>query len=85
MIFSRWLVGRCFAFPTYADTIQDEVEYAAHLDYVHINPLKHGWVEHVADWPHSTFHHAVAQGIYPADWAVAPTDLAAGERVDSAR
>ncbi|MBS1154897.1 MAG: transposase [Proteobacteria bacterium] len=65
-------------------TIRDEADYAAHLDYAHINPVKHGWVERVADWPHSSFHRAVVQGIYPADWAAAPEDLAAGERVESA-
>jgi putative transposase len=32
------------------------------------NPLKHGWVRRVADWPHSSFHEYVRQGIYPQDW-----------------
>ena len=49
--------------------IRDDADYRAHMDYVHINPLKHGLVERVADWPYSTFHRLVAQGIYPADWA----------------
>ena len=39
------------------------------MDYVHINPLKHGLVKRVADWPYSTFHRLVAQGVYPVDWA----------------
>ena len=37
--------------------------------YVHINPLKHGLVTRVADWPYSTFHRLVKQAVYPADWA----------------
>jgi putative transposase len=49
--------------------IRDERDYQAHMDYVHINPLKHGLVGHVADWPYSTFHRRVAEGIYPANWA----------------
>jgi putative transposase len=49
--------------------VRDERDYRAHMDYVHINPLKHGLVERVADWPYSTFHRLVAAGIYPADWA----------------
>jgi putative transposase len=49
--------------------IRDERDYRAHMDYVHINPLKHGLVERVAEWPYSTFHRLVVQGIYPADWA----------------
>ena len=50
-------------------TLRDERDYAAHIDYVHINPLKHGLVERVRDWPYSSFHRAVAQGVYPANWA----------------
>ena len=49
--------------------IRDERDYRAHMDYVHINPVKHGLVERVADWPFSTFHRMVAEGICPADWA----------------
>ncbi|OGT18826.1 MAG: transposase [Gammaproteobacteria bacterium RBG_16_57_12] len=61
-------------------TIKDEADYAVHMDYVHINPLKHGLVKAVADWPHSTFHHYVGLGVYPKDWAGSVEDLAAGER-----
>jgi len=49
--------------------IRDEADFRAHMDYVHINPVKHGWVKRVSDWPHSTFHRLVEQGIYPPDWA----------------
>ena len=48
--------------------IRDEQDYRRHMDYVHINPLKHGHVTRVADWPYSTFHRYVASGIYPPDW-----------------
>jgi putative transposase len=49
--------------------IRDERDFSAHMDYVHFNPVKHGHVARVADWPYSTFHALVAEGIYPADWA----------------
>jgi putative transposase len=48
--------------------IRDESDYRAHMDYVHFNPVKHGLVAQVTDWPHSTFHQLVAEGIYPVDW-----------------
>ncbi|MFA6041268.1 MAG: transposase [Methylophilus sp.] len=48
--------------------IRDEADYIAHIDYVHINPVKHGLVKQVKDWPYSTFHKIVKLGIYPADW-----------------
>lgn len=49
--------------------LRDERDFQAHMDYVHINPVKHGLVERVADWPYSTFHRLVAKGVYPSDWA----------------
>jgi putative transposase len=38
------------------------------MDYVHYNPVKHGLVNHVKDWPYSTFHRYAAKGVYPEDW-----------------
>jgi len=49
--------------------IHNEADYRAHMDYVHINPVKHGLVSRVCDWPYSTFHRLVERGIYPSDWA----------------
>ncbi|CAN5490222.1 transposase [soil metagenome] len=49
--------------------IRDEKDFAAHMDYVHVNPVKHGLVKRVAEWPHSTFHRLVEEGVYPLDWA----------------
>lgn len=48
--------------------IRDARDFNAHLDCVHINPVKHGWVKSVADCPYSTFHKLVEQGVYPKDW-----------------
>ena len=49
-------------------TILDDQDYAMHMDYVHFNLVKHGLVENAGDWPFSSFHRAVARGIYPAAW-----------------
>ena len=49
--------------------IRDERDYQAHVDYVHYNPVKHGQVKKVAEWPYSTFHRYVRKGIYSRDWA----------------
>ena len=45
-------------------TLRDENDYARHFDYLHYNPVKHGYVERVRDWQYSTFHRWVKQGIY---------------------
>jgi len=49
--------------------IRDERDFSAHMDYIHINPVKHGLVTQVVDWPYSTFHHLVDQGVYNNSWA----------------
>ena len=49
--------------------IRDDADFAAHMDYVHFNPVKHGHVTRVVDWPYSTFHRLVAAGVYVSDWA----------------
>ena len=49
--------------------IRDERDFARHLDYIHWNPVKHGHITAVADWPYSSFHRYVTDGIYPNDWA----------------
>lgn len=49
--------------------IRDEADFQAHMDYVHINPVKHGLVASVKDWPYSTFHKLFERGVYPQDWA----------------
>jgi putative transposase len=48
--------------------IRDDADMQAHMDYVHFNPVKHGLVRRVADWPYPTFHDCVARGVYPWDW-----------------
>ena len=50
-------------------TIRDDRDFAQHVDYIHFNPVKHRLVSRVADWPHSSFHRFVRDGILPEDWA----------------
>jgi len=49
-------------------TIRDETDLVRHIDYIHANPMKHGLVSRVGDWPHSSFHRHVKDGLLPADW-----------------
>ncbi len=50
-------------------TIRNEADWARHADYIHFNPVKHGHVRKVGDWPFSSFHRYVQQGLYPSDWS----------------
>ena len=49
-------------------TIRDEGDFERHVDYVHFNPVRHGLVGRVRDWPHSSFHGYVRRGLLPQDW-----------------
>ena len=61
-------------------TIRDVNDLRRHTDYIHINPLKHGYVTRVKEWPYSTFHRDVRDGVYPEDWAGEIEDFDTGER-----
>ncbi len=61
--------------------IRDEQDFERHADYIHYNPVKHGLCNRPDDWPYSTVHRFISNGVYPTDWAVFPHDevLAMGE------
>ncbi|TAL65365.1 MAG: transposase, partial [Legionella sp.] len=48
--------------------IRDENDYERHLNYIHYNPVKHGYVKNASDWPYSSIHRAINQGLYPKNW-----------------
>jgi putative transposase len=59
-------------------TIRDERDFVAHCDYVHCNPVRHGFAAAPKDWPWSTFRRLVAQGAYPEEWGAEPVAFDAG-------
>ena len=48
--------------------IRDDLDLHRHVDYVHYNPVKHGLVRQVKDWPHSSFHRHVERGLLDVNW-----------------
>ena len=48
--------------------IRDERDLQAHADYIHYNPVKHGYVSRAIDWPYSSLHRYVRQGWVAEDW-----------------
>jgi putative transposase len=52
--------------------IRDQRDFNTHCDYISYNPVKHGHVARVVDWPYSSFHRFVENGIYPSNWAGDP-------------
>ena len=55
--------------------VRDASDMEKCVDYIHFNPVRHGVVRRVGDWPHSTFHRHVRDGMYAADWAGSPDIL----------
>lgn len=52
-------------------TITSEEELNNQINYIHYNPVKHGLVNKVKDWPYSSFHKFVKLGLYENDWGSA--------------
>ncbi|MDR2239976.1 MAG: transposase [Zoogloeaceae bacterium] len=61
--------------------ITDENDLQRHMDYVHINPVKHGHVARASEWPYSSIHRYIRQGWMTENWAAETNErFAAGER-----
>ncbi|MBU5617476.1 transposase [Psychrobacter sp. TAE2020] len=54
--------------------IRDDLDYQRHMDYIHYNAVKHGYVERPIDWPYSTFKKCVDEELYSSDWGGAGID-----------
>ncbi|HMM76692.1 MAG TPA: transposase [Gammaproteobacteria bacterium] len=54
--------------------IRDDGDLARHVDYIHFNPVKHGWAHSPRLWPHSSIHRYIERGILPADWCANPDE-----------
>ena len=48
--------------------IRDEQDFKHHVEYIHYNPVKHGFVKAPKDWAFSSFHRYVNYGLYNLEW-----------------
>ena len=56
--------------------IRDETDWYRHRDYIHLNPVKHGYVTSPEEWPWSSFHQHVRLGWLDRHWpGSSPVDL----------
>ena len=49
-------------------TVRSETDYRKHVEYIHYNPVKHGYVRVPSEWPYSSFMRYVKRNLYPEDW-----------------
>jgi len=56
--------------------IRDDQDWRNHMDYIHYNPVKHGYVKSPIDWQWSSFKTAVSKGLYDEYWgSVEPSGI----------
>jgi putative transposase len=48
--------------------IRNEEDLSKHFDYIHWNPVKHGYVKNPEDWQYSTYQHWYDLKYYPSEW-----------------
>lgn len=59
-------------------TIRDDKDWRRHMDYIHFNPVRHGYVSQPNMWRHSSFHKWSKHGFYDNDWGSSPPESVAG-------
>jgi len=52
----------------YDHIIRSESDLEDHLDYIHYNPCKHGYVSRPEDWQHTSYQHWRERGAYDTGW-----------------
>lgn len=48
--------------------IRDEEDYINHINYIHYNPVKHGYVDRPVDWQYSSIHKYIKDGVLQTSW-----------------
>jgi len=48
--------------------IRNDDDYQRHMDYIHYNPVKHGYAKSPASWRYSSFPKMVKDGLYEENW-----------------
>ena len=67
--------GRIWQHRFWDHIIRDQSDYNRHIDYIHYNPVKHGFVKRPFEWEYSSIHVFKDRGHYPDDWGVKPQDF----------
>ncbi len=62
--------------------IRDEEDLEKHFDYIHFNPVKHGYVSQVKEWQWSSFQRHTASGHYSLEWGSTPLTHLADMELD---
>ena len=75
----RIRAGKVWQLRFWDHIIRDEEDFNRHVDYIHYNPVKHGYVRRPIDYPHSSFREYVKEGLYRPDWGVKEAPFLEGD------
>jgi len=56
--------------------IRDQDDLNKHIDYIHYNPVKHGYVRDPFAWQESSIHDFLKNGLYTRDWCILDNEMA---------
>ncbi|WP_026052654.1 REP-associated tyrosine transposase [Gayadomonas joobiniege] len=57
-------------------TIRYQIDLNNHINYIHFNPVKHGYVERAVDWPYSSIHKYIRDGVISKNWGTSDKSFA---------
>ncbi len=60
--------GRVWQHRFWDHHIRNQSDFSTHIDYIHYNPVRHGYCRKPLDWLYSSLHEYVADGYYSKDW-----------------
>ena len=60
-------------------TVRHDADYENYVNYIHYNPIKHGLVDDLKNWPYSSFHHFVRAGLIDENWGSSVIQLVDGD------
>lgn len=58
--------------------LRGELDFERHVDYIHYNPVKHGYTDKPSKWRYSSLHRYVDQGIISDKWGDSGVDFVEG-------
>ncbi|MGB5396309.1 MAG: hypothetical protein WBN96_04120 [Gammaproteobacteria bacterium] len=59
--------------------IRNDHDFENHMNYIHYNPVKHGYVAKPSDWQLSTIHQYIESGILDVNWGSGTIDVITGD------
>lgn len=64
-------LGRVWQYRFWDHMLRDEADLSRHIDYIHFNAVKHGYVADPFQWAHSSLGVFLRNGMYNRDWMIA--------------